>query len=283
MEYELEKQSHKGDFKWAEELAEMLKLWCDENGFEVRTMFAREIGLPTHAWQTLLSGRSYTNPEIYAKIFVKTGLSEADPRTLPPRTRFIPSTKKLIDMPRAWTEEQFELWKKDEKTASLGKKKPYVQAVAPLTKPSHKFKEFHSIRNQAIQVKPEDDPLGKIFRELVTQIAREMAPALAAEISSSLQASFIASAVIKPEQPLSERRTSPISRSIEIENGFSKLYKTFVRLMNSSTEERTLFANTYAQEITDLMPYINEFARPDETKRERGLAGIQHMEMKGLR
>lgn len=97
--------------KWARELADVIRLWCGENGYQPMNLLAQELKIPEKTWSTVMQGRSVVKDvTIYARLFVKTGRSEADPRLIPPRKRFIPANRGWMSDPRNWSEEQWHQW-----------------------------------------------------------------------------------------------------------------------------------------------------------------------------
>lgn len=95
--------------KWATALSESLKAWCRENersGEQLRQL----IDAPERIWRHILSAESITpRTNIYASVFLLTGIQEADPC-------FVPSSR---SGPRSWTESEYMLWQQSEEAARI--------------------------------------------------------------------------------------------------------------------------------------------------------------------
>ena len=60
--------------------------------------------------QRIASGSAIAaDPTVYAKLYKRTGLSELDPRIIPPRHNRLPN-RQIVFTERAWTEKQFSEW-----------------------------------------------------------------------------------------------------------------------------------------------------------------------------
>jgi len=101
--------------EWLKNLAEALKKWCDENGYKPRGKLVSEIeDLSMGKLHHLLKGDSMIedpedSPALYARIHVRTGLEEADPRTVPPRF-YRPKAGKRIEKKKSWTTQEYRAW-----------------------------------------------------------------------------------------------------------------------------------------------------------------------------
>jgi hypothetical protein len=107
--------------RWAQSLSTALQRWCDTHGYEIRVYLADELAIPRTAWKRIVAGQAIVgeaDPTAYAKIYVRTGLAEADPRYIPPLLKKIPSAEEPVEVPRSWSPEEFEDWLN--KLAKLG-------------------------------------------------------------------------------------------------------------------------------------------------------------------
>jgi len=100
---------------WAKDLADVLKRWCEVHGYDVQKRLAEELSIPIAAWERIMRGRSVigkADPQAYAKIYIRTGLPEADPRGIPPRAKKIPVGEgmKSIEVSRAWSGDKYFAW-----------------------------------------------------------------------------------------------------------------------------------------------------------------------------
>lgn len=101
---------------WAVALSEALRKWCIENGYVPVNRLAHELGIVEHRWQLIIGGKGIAegggkrgekkDETIYARLYLRTGLPECDPRTIPPRKSYVPKTGSYVDRVRAWTDGQ---------------------------------------------------------------------------------------------------------------------------------------------------------------------------------
>jgi hypothetical protein len=99
--------------KWAENLAVALSGWWPAHGYESGADLARELDIPNSAWNRISAGQAIVgkaDPEAYAKIHVRTGLPQADPRTIPPRLKKVPTKGEPSWKERAWSEGKYIAW-----------------------------------------------------------------------------------------------------------------------------------------------------------------------------
>lgn len=99
--------------KWANNLAVALSGWWPSHGYESGADLARELDIPDSAWNRISAGQAIVgkaDPEAYAKIHVRTGLPQADPRTIPPRLKKVPTKDEPSWIERAWSEGKYIAW-----------------------------------------------------------------------------------------------------------------------------------------------------------------------------
>lgn len=94
--------------RWAKELSNALKAWCKEEGV-VPSELAKILGIRQTIWYSIISGRSMSSDvENYAKVYLWTSLTQADPRNVPAQK--LTGVLKGNTKPRAWTGKQFDQW-----------------------------------------------------------------------------------------------------------------------------------------------------------------------------
>jgi len=107
---------------WKEELSGKLRTWCWDNGFHFKGYvssknFAEDLGAPEitpHLMRTVMNGTHIVaDPLIYARIFVRTGLSESDPRTIPPQLKHPPRSEVVIKE-RRLEDDKYQDWQDQE-------------------------------------------------------------------------------------------------------------------------------------------------------------------------
>lgn len=111
--------------EWASRLTSALKRWCKDKSYVSFHKLADDLGLVTTGspWRAISSGRNIVekiDPTLYARIFLWTELTEADPRKIPPR-KFKGVGESAKD--RAWTANRYQSWlRSNEAKALLAKK-----------------------------------------------------------------------------------------------------------------------------------------------------------------
>lgn len=96
--------------EWSRALSLALKAWLRKEGYTPAKRLATELGIDSSTWGRIASGSGITQKkEVYAKIFARTGLREADPRSVPPIVITLPrggETIRSISM----EESEFQEW-----------------------------------------------------------------------------------------------------------------------------------------------------------------------------
>ncbi|MEK7611592.1 MAG: hypothetical protein AAB486_04450 [Patescibacteria group bacterium] len=94
---------------WAKALHVALKKWLRANDYISGAQLAKELGIGFTTWSHIQSGGSLSLAENYARIYLRTGLAEADPRKIPSRVRAFPNRAPKTEA-RAWTGGQYQAW-----------------------------------------------------------------------------------------------------------------------------------------------------------------------------
>lgn len=95
---------------WAAVLSTALQEWFSHTTYQSIAQLAHELDISESILRHIFRGSAISDkPEVYAKIFAKTSLSQADPTTIPPRVFTLPggSTTTVL---RSWTKEQYKKW-----------------------------------------------------------------------------------------------------------------------------------------------------------------------------
>ena len=102
--------------EWCSALPTALREWCDNNGYHPRNKLGKELAIPDQSWANIFDPRGgvVSDISVYARLYVKTGLVEADPRRVPSRIRNAPRVPgRSYEEVRAWSEAQYNQWRKD--------------------------------------------------------------------------------------------------------------------------------------------------------------------------
>lgn len=100
--------SRKEHIPWVVENVELLKIWCEENGYKPYTKLRDELKIPANAWEIIMNdSRSISrNLFAYAALFRKTGFF--DPRTIPSMRKR--GGNKTVTVARRMTDEEYLKW-----------------------------------------------------------------------------------------------------------------------------------------------------------------------------
>jgi hypothetical protein len=88
---------------WAMQFASAIRKWLKNHNIKGREL-AERLEISHYSWAHAVAGSAITKTEYYARIFCFTGVTAADPRTIPPRATFVG----LIQ--RAMTHEEWGAW-----------------------------------------------------------------------------------------------------------------------------------------------------------------------------
>lgn len=174
--------------RWAHELAEALRSWCNSSGYIPRTALADELDIPKQQWGTaIITGNSIVQQvEYYACIHLRTDLPQADPRTIPPRTIRIPKTGATMFVQRAWPEEQWQKWLDSDKAQRINKLKQEKVGVSEEIKPSKV-----ATPQQAVQVSV--STLGDLAKEWIDRSANVLVQQLVSAFADQITQKALAS------------------------------------------------------------------------------------------
>jgi hypothetical protein len=95
---------------WRTRLSIALQRWCEQNGYSVLKVLADELEVSYRILGGVVHGVNIARGDVYAKIFFRTGLLEADPRRIPARVMATPKSSKKIIVSLAWKEGQWQDW-----------------------------------------------------------------------------------------------------------------------------------------------------------------------------
>lgn len=126
---------------WAKNLAQALNVWLKKNGYgpgqpQSFQAFADRAEITERQLRTVKGAENLTQPEVYARIWLMTGIRAADPTTIPPRVVMLPQGGTKVTK-RAWTDQEFREWiAKQQNTKPAPQPAPAHQkqaAPAPVT------------------------------------------------------------------------------------------------------------------------------------------------------
>lgn len=95
---------------WAIDLSRALYKWFPTSKYSTIIQMGQALGVSQDTIRHIFAGNIIAkNAEIYARIFVESGIPEADPCRIPPLAKRLPNGAKTI-LRRAWTEEEYLTW-----------------------------------------------------------------------------------------------------------------------------------------------------------------------------
>lgn len=217
---------------WPHSLSVALKKWCDDNDYANRTNLARDLKIKETSWHHIIRGDMIaTDIEIYARIFVKTNLPEADPRTLPPIYRF------GIEKPRAWSEAEFSRW--------LAAKAP-TKSSKPVKRPSSSSPSMVGLTVGAL--------LGGRVEEIVN--------ALAAQLGDQVADVVVARLALETKLQADTQQQGDIGT-------FAKaLLREFKRYMRGSSADRDALMKAHGRILQDLYSDLRKLTAPAAQREE---------------
>lgn len=114
--------------KWVEDLAFALQVYLDEHDeIKSRTQLGKLVGIEERTIQNIVAGDKVfsNNTELYAMIFDKLGIPEADPTTIPVFESFDASKHNLRTVkPLAWSDEKLQQWRESNNLPIAGQLDP---------------------------------------------------------------------------------------------------------------------------------------------------------------
>lgn len=124
--------------KWRQALASALKGWLGRSTYDSPTAFARDNGIEESTLRRILRAENVPGAETCAKIFLTTGLDEADPRKIPDLIRVSPRGAKGYHT-RAWTEAQYQSWLKKQSVKGANERTAAATGFVSGTTPGTAF------------------------------------------------------------------------------------------------------------------------------------------------
>jgi hypothetical protein len=88
---------------WALAFADALYTWLQNQDIDGGKL-ALELDIPLHTWYHAAAADTITQTEYYARIYCRTGINQADPRTVPVRRT------SFGNVYRAWSNEKWQQW-----------------------------------------------------------------------------------------------------------------------------------------------------------------------------
>lgn len=264
--------------KWAVNLAQALQKWCDEHGYKPRSGFGRELKIPQTQWQHIISGSMISgDPAIYARIFVKTGLSEANPCRIPPRNVKLPRGGSA-EVIRAWNNDQLQEWLQKNQQEVPGPERGQVteKGVQAAVSSARKAETRTAIPQAT---KPaEERPristgglMGRFIDSLVDsigeQIGRRAASIIVEEVKSQLLPELHAVLNRQPRQEAAIAASSKGSQDIEMLA--KKLVRELQRAAEATPAEQEKIYRKHGGDLIDLASLLDIFTTSDPQARER--------------
>ena len=231
---------------WATKLRDDLIHWAKEQGFESLTQLAHEFGYkPRDAgWRSLTTGGSIaTDTTLYAKLYKRTNLSSADPRTIPPK--YVARRNGGFTLiPRAWTDEDWNDWiMRNDANDSV--------VSASTANDSDDFRSLAarlaSVEAQLAQLVSSGNRIdGNLLWDLLlTPIISRIAEGVRGELGSK-----------------QDSAVDPISDTITL------LLKLLMPVVEGSRAGRDLFAQQYGRQAADLGTLLTALVHPNVDTRE---------------
>lgn len=298
---------------WLKNLAVKLREWAAKNRYKPYSRLARELDIPISSWNRILNGYCVVrDSQYYARIHVRTGLEEADPRTIPPDYKRIPKGI-VIEIPRKMTDDEWKEWRanyKEKATTRQPRAKAPTRRVRPIRTISSSLPlPYHpailespqptllSPQPQAEPAAPQPpapapqpelprlDTLGKAVDFVLSLHSNQMADAIVAQVTTQLTPLFerLERSLERLEETRSQQgqvlRPSRNSSHKEDVSSLSRaLFKALTPALRGSAADRNRLIAEHGRDLGRLIPYLEAF-KESEHVREQRLAQIVEVEL----
>lgn len=262
---------------WGLRLAGALRKWCDQHACYPRNKLATELGIGVPQWTAIITGNSVVekaDPTVYARLFLRTGLEEADPRSISPRDVRLPKGG-FIAKERAWTEEKWQEWlaaqrrKKFQGAVSTAKDEPAEEELGPVaTTPVGAQQSVGMLLGTFVD---------GLLAALSTQLGREIASLLAEQVAARMIEEIRLALRHEPQQGFKGARVSSESLH-DIGQIAQRLYAALQPAFSGNPEERDELMQRHGKSLVRLLPVIEVLTRPQDD-REEGIRVMQEVEL----
>lgn len=134
--------------EWQKNLERELRSWFKKNGIMQPLPWAKKLGITVGKWGMIINSHGISDdPTIYAKLYLLTGLSETDPRKIPPRLNVRTAGRPgkgqkrvMAEIERRMTEQEWEGWKvinESDVKALVSSEVPFKKSGLPPKKTAH--------------------------------------------------------------------------------------------------------------------------------------------------
>lgn len=242
---------------FATALSDSLKQWVQENGIKYGTNLGDELNVKRTVWGSLYHGMAVaSNTEIYAKLFLRTRLPEADPRKIPDRQLFTPKGK-AISLPRNWSETEWLRFLVD-------------QHINPSTLPAYmqpkgQIDEIQVVRKETKPTSPRSSEQASLPPTLGAFVD-EFVSKLAAQISAQIQLPGSIATASSPQ----------FSAGGDISDVLKQFESILQKLWDSSPDDRDNFFDQYGVYLGNIRFLLEPLTLPSD-KREASIKGTKEM------
>ncbi len=241
--------------EWAARLSVALEKWCRDNGYMRKTKLGSELHIIGKSWSDISAGSSIIGDVgAYARLYLRTGLAEADPRIIPPRRYYTRGRKVTVEKVRAWSEGEWQKWLRSEEAMVIKTSgKPSISKVA-------------EARAEVAQ-----ETLGGAVDAWIGILARQVAQSL----NLPLQFREAALAIVPEavDKVVERLRQNPLeSRPQEPTLNAGQLARLLRKALVAGTREgRDEIFRKHAESLRDLLPVLDSSTRSDSNQREMEL------------
>lgn len=239
--------------RWKTNVAKALKKWARENGLKYTSQVAEGTSVPQKTFHHVVSGNTITEAKYYAALYLKTGLPELDPRTLPPRKRI---TRGKVHMERrAFTEDEWQNWLKKHS----GQNAP--RTIQPSQKEPLSFQQTEATVGNLL-----DMMLSRLSQQIARSVQEQLSGGLVDEIVNE-----VAQVVERSIKSSSEQRSRSSTDPVE------EVHQLLVRLA-SNEEALSNLKPDALRKLVQLLPYLMALAKKDPRERAEALSRITEIE-----
>lgn len=237
---------------WIELLQIAIEEYCSQEGYHPRNMLRKKLDVSKSSWEIITGAKGFTDINTYAVLFYETGIEQADPRTLPPRTYHMPNGGYSIKH-RAMSEEEWIIWVKQYESSKTEVVENFSDSSpAPLSNP-----ELISHCMEATTVAATQQPVQAVLTSSPTFQERTRH-----EFDSFFERFM--SKVVPREMEFSDSQM--------VDELLWAMKGVFEDLDQAQIEERSRFSARHGRTLVLLLSYFEVYSHPDEKKREQMLS-----------
>lgn len=262
--------------EWAFNLSTGLKSWLPEHGYRTSVQLAEELEIPRRTFRHMYQGTGIMTGEgrgeqkhdgriYYARLYLWTELTEADPRHIPDRLIRIPSSDNVLTKSRSLSEDEYQQWVES----------PEAQGL--LAKRNDRFKRETIMEQSTILQHPElSQSVGFVIGPIIDVLLDRVTSQIAQKLTDSPQIAELAkmitalrSAIDRQQLQVDQVPRSPRTpRTNDIGLLSSRLTDLLEGYKLGNRDDRDKLMQTYGSALMALDMVVHPLTRRLEEREE---------------